>query len=382
MSQDRVRKLKKGEVLIKEGDISEVLFFVQAGKIQGVIDRGSKKYDMGQIKPQQMIGDQWVISSGSKSPMTYQAMQESTVLEIPLAAAKAQFESSNPVLKLMVKSMGEELKNFRAHGKSDKLETDPTPMPMGALARSLSLLHLTAKHLGKPNGDFVDVDWGLMRSYLQKFFMEPGSRTKQWMLLFRKKGYVSFEIKSVEDDNGNVEEDLGKIQFRSLQFIEDLSEFYQFYYFKSPAHEMIHADLIPSKVAKAMVELSEGAPVDHRKSTVVEMKSMQDRFREITKMDFKTTHFDHLERKGLFVKRQSFDDGRVTVAFDREEFRKVSSFWEILLEVDQWNEKGFVDLTVAVEAGAAEGGTSCPSCSGQITDAHKFCPECGFKLAA
>lgn len=377
MSNDNSKRYKKGEKLLLEGGSGDVIFFIQSGKFKAYLERGGKTIEVGIYGSQQVIGDQWIFSQ-SKSLYTFEAMQESQVLELPVEVVKAQMEKSSPVLKLVVKSMSDELKVARQAQRSKALEGDFSPMPMSQMAKSLSLIHLSARHLGSATEQGVEIDWGLFRQSLQRFFLEPSSRIKQWMLLLKKKGHAQFDIKTSEEG----EEDLGKILLNNVQILEDFAEFYQHYYFKSPTHELIRYEESPFRAAKTLVQVGEGAPVDHRKSTVVDMTQISQAYKAQYGADFKVNQFDHLERKGLFVKRQSYDDGRLTVAFDREEFLRVVGFWEILKEVNQWNEKGFVDMNEKQEQAEGSASLLCPSCESELSADHKFCPECGFKLAA
>lgn len=391
MSQDTARKLKKGEKLLAEGSPGNVLFFIQSGRVKVSLERGGKAIEVAVLGPQQVIGDQWLFSQTSKSLFNYEALQECHILEVPVDLIKAHLEKSNAALKLIVKSMADELKGARQAQRSKVLEGDFSPMPMNQMAKSLSLIHLAARHLGRPAEGRTaeegaaeegaapgqEIDWNLFRQFLQRFFMEPTSRLKQWMLLFKKKGLAHFEIKT--DEEG--EEDLGKIILTDLQRLEDFAEFYQHYYFKSPAHELIQFEEAPFKAAKILVELGDGVPVDHKKATPLEMSQINEAYKKAYGTEFKTSLFDHLERKGLFVKRKSFDDGRLIVSFDREEYSKIVGFWELLREVNQWNEKGLVDMNEKVEAPQSSK-LLCSSCQSELNEEHKFCPQCGMKLAA
>lgn len=377
MSQDSLKKLKKGEKIVLEGGSSPTLFFIQSGKFKAYLERGGKAIEVGTLGPQQVIGDQWIFSQ-SKSLYTYEALQESQVLQIPVEVMKAAFEKSNPALKIVIKSMADELKVARQAQRSKVLEADFSPMPTNQLARSLSLIHLGARHLGVRSDSSIELDWNLFRQSMQKFFMEPASRLKQWMILFKKKGLAQFEIKTSEEG----EEDLGKILLKDVQHIEDFAEFFQHYYFKSPTHELIQFEESPYRAAKILAEVGEGLPVDHRKSTVVELSGVNEAYKKAFGVEFKASQFDHLERKGLFVKRQSFDDGRLTIAFDHAEFKRVAAFWELIKEVNQWNEKGFVQPDEVITAVTGVAALLCPSCEGELHMDHKFCPGCGFKIAA
>lgn len=377
MSQDSARRLKRGEKLLIEGAPGNSIFFIQSGRIRMSLERAGKTIEVGVLGPQQVIGDQWLFSQ-SKSLFNYEALQECQILEIPVEVLKTHLDKSNPALKLIVRSMADELKGARQIQRSKVLEGDFSPMPLNQMARSLSLFHLAARHLGTAVEAGQEIDWNLFRQSLQRFFMEPSSRLKQWMLLFKKKGLAQFEIKTTEEGD----EDLGKILLTNLQRIEDFAEFYQHYYFKSPTHELIQFEEAPFRAAKLFVALGEGLPVDHKKATVLDMNQINEAYKKQYGVEFKSTHFDHLERKGLFVKRQSFDDGRLTVAFDREEYAKIVSYWEVLKEVNAWNEKGYVDMEEKVVDLQTASRLLCSSCQSELSEDHRFCPQCGFKLAA
>lgn len=93
-------------------------------------------------------------------------------------------------------------------------------------------------------------------------------------------------------------------------------------------------------------------------------------------------HFTNLENKGLFVKRQSTDQG-VFLHFDYREFERTSKVWRVLREVERWNEKGSVDPNEPIDSRRAQkSGPCCPGCSHPYEGSPKFCSECGHKLVA
>jgi len=96
-------------------------------------------------------------------------------------------------------------------------------------------------------------------------------------------------------------------------------------------------------------------------------------------------HFGLLESKGLFVKRQSTDQG-IWLQFELKEFAQTSRVWRVLREVERWNEKGSVDPKEPVNEGFAKIQKStfgdCPSCHQPHEENAKFCSECGTKIQA
>ncbi|NJL25666.1 MAG: hypothetical protein HC902_11170 [Calothrix sp. SM1_5_4] len=177
------------------------------------------------------------------------------------------------------------------------------------------------------------------------------------------------------------EEELADVKLFQVQLMEDFAEFYQYHLFKGSRAEAIFVDPLALKVAKALTEISAGAEVDHKGASRLDWGHVLNECKTKYRIDLKNLHLDALEKKGLFVKRQSFDDGRVQLSFDRTEFVKMSQYWAILYEIDKWNEKGVVDLNEKEEVATGDSG-ECPQCRGKVEAQHKFCPACGFRLQA
>lgn len=376
---DSVRKLKRGEILFKEGDAPQVIYMVQTGKIGLMVERNGKFLEVTSLGPSQVFGEQALFSNG-RHTFAAQALQESKVLEVPVDMMKQQFEKAPPGIKLMVKSMVDEIKISRQNTKTQKMETEKSPCPQGLIHKLFTEVHLIARHIGKRNPDKADeitVSWNALKLYATRFFGESPQRLRQMMDLLAKLKFA--ELKIGKSDEG--EETLIDVHLFNVQLCEDFAEFYQYHLFKGSRAEAIYVDPLALKVAKALVELSAEAPVNHKGASLLDYQVLLNECKTKYRIELKNTHLDSLERKGLFVVRKSFDDGRVELSFDRAEFQKMSHYWSIIFEIDKWNEKGFVDLNEKEEVvGGVEG--ECPSCHGQIDSAHKFCPHCGFKIAA
>src|SRR5262245_50683363 len=101
---DAGKKLKKGEILFKEGDQPASVYIVQQGKIGLMLDRNGKLFEVISLGPSQVFGEQAVFSN-ARQAFTAQALQETRVMEVPIALMKEQFEKSPTGIKLLVKSL-------------------------------------------------------------------------------------------------------------------------------------------------------------------------------------------------------------------------------------------------------------------------------------
>jgi hypothetical protein len=379
VSQDQIKKLKKGEVLFKENDPCPNVYVIQSGKISMTLDRGGKKSEIGVLGPYQILGEQAVISNG-RHLCGAEAMQETKVVEMSVDQLKPLYEKAPANFKLFIRGLLEEAKQARITMRTARMENDKSPCPQMAIPRIFTLTHLLSRHIGKrdpANPDIVTVSWTSLKTSATRFFNEPTQRLRQLMDLLLKLKVATFEVKTSEEG----EEELQNLTLTKLQSLEDFAEFYQYHLFKGQKAEAIYVDTLALKAAKALVEFSEGAPVDHKNASTVDYNEVLQKYKEKFKQDLKTTHLDALEKKGLYVQRKSHDNGKFDIIFDRTEFSKMSFFWSIIAEIDKWNEKGFVDINEKEEVVAPDG-VGCPQCSGVIAENNKFCPNCGFKLQA
>ncbi len=377
---ENIKKLKRGEHLFKEGDTPNAFYMIQQGKIALMTERSGKNLEVVVLGPTQVLGEQALFSATARHEFTAEALQECKVLEVPLELMKKQFEACPPGIKLMVKSASDEVKASRKATKMAKAETEKVPCPQGLIHRMFTEIHLISRHIGKKTADKpneITVAWNALKLYASRFFGESPPRLRAMMDLLTKLKLA--ELKMGKSEEG--EEDLIDVKFMNVQMFEDFAEFFQYHLFKGSRAEAIFVDPLALKVSKALAEISAGAEVDHKGASKLDWTFVLSECKSKFRLDIKNTHLDVLEKKGLFVKRKSFDDGRLELSFDRSEFVKMADFWAILYEIDKWNDKGVVNMKEKEEVAAADGNT-CPACNGAI-DAKlqaKFCPHCGNKL--
>jgi CRP-like cAMP-binding protein len=371
------RKIKRGEVIFKEGDTPQAVYMIQVGKIGLMLDRGGKLFEVIALGPSQVLGEH-ALFSNSRHEFTAIALQETRVLEVPIEIMKQQFEKCPPGIKLLVKSLTDQIRQAYKQIKASRMETEKAPCPQGLVHRLFTEVHLISRHIGRKDPrkpDEVKVAWDALKLYATRFFGESPQRLRHLMDLLLKLKYAEFTVRMTEEQ----EEELSDVSLTNVQVLEDFAEFYQYYLYKGGRSEAIYVDPLALKVAKAFAELSVSAPVDHRGASKLDWTAVLNECKTKYRIDLKSTHLDILEKKGLFVNRQSFDDGRVELSLDRGEFERMSKFWAIIHEIDKWNERGSIDLHEKEEV-AQITGEACPQCGGPVDESHKFCPHCGFKL--
>jgi hypothetical protein len=300
---------------------------------------------------------------------------------VPVETIKSQIDSAAPGLKLLAKSLAEATKQNCQTIRSLKMDQENSPCPQVSIPTLFCILTLVAKNSGHPvkeQAGHVKVDWTTFKIYTTRMFRESLSRLQHVVELLKKLGKA--ELHFQKNEHGI--DELVAVTLFDLQLLEDFAEFYQYNLYKPGRSEIIYVDTLALKVAHALVSLAQDVEVDFRGAVRMEYEKLLKDTKEKHRFELKSLHLDALEKKGLFVKRQSTDKGEVFLSFDKVEFQNMLRFWQIISEIDKWNIKGFVDMNERPADETGESQALCPACRGEIAENHKFCPGCGHKLAA
>lgn len=378
MSGDNSKKLKKGEVLIREGDSIENIYLIKSGRVTLFVERSGKKIELGQLNAGQIIGEK-ALFGPSKLSFSVMAANEVSYLEVPVKLIEPTFAGLSGIIKGVTKGVVDALTDTRKALQSIKMETDAIPCGQKFIAKVFATIYMTTNMTGQKKDDHVLVAWNTLKLYANRIFLEPHSRVYSVVEILTKLKYA--EMVYTKNDEG--EEEFSDIKFFNVKVIEDFSDFYQYQYYKPGKSELIVIDRLAMKLAGALAALSENAELDHKRAVNLDYETLVVDMKSKFNIELKTNHFELLEKKGLFAQKKSRND-KVYLSFDREEFRKSYTFWQILHEIDLWNERGFVKMKEDEEKkpSASTGGMQCPSCSGDVSTEHKFCPHCGQKVQA
>ena len=397
MSQEK--KFKKGEMIFKEGDSPTTFFVVQSGKVSLYIDRAGQRTEIDQPVVGHVIGEQGIFGF-PKQVCNAEALSEVKVIEFPIEPIKTVFEKSPAPYKVFVKALGDELRRLRAVIRAFKLENDNMPCPHKFIPRLSAIFVLVSKSIGQlPKVDLnipaykrdeerlknptlkdsdLIISFATLKIYTSRMFLESAVRMQSFCELLGKLKYVTLTYEKNEDTE---QEDLVFIRIHDLQTIELFGEFYQHNFFKAGKSEVIHVDKTAVQIAGAFCALSEKIEIDRNGLVRMDYKQLLDDLRTKYFLELKDVHIGLLEKKGLYVKRQAQDD-KVYLSFDRHEWTSTYKFWQIIQEINRWNETGKVDTNENLNEYKQQGPEKCGGCGNVIKTPAKFCPECGFKIAA
>jgi hypothetical protein len=210
-------------------------------------------------------------------------------------------------------------------------------------------------------------------------FFESHQRMQSFCEMLGTLGYLT----PLYDKNPDTDLlELTSVRIHNLEIIELFGDFYQHNFFKAGKSEQIHLEPLAYQLCRAFAALSKDIEAARNGIVKMDYKDFLTQTKEKFYIEMKETHISLLEKKGLYVKRETLNEV-VFLSFDKNEFSQMAKFWEIINEIDHWNKKGSVDLATNYnEIKAHAGPSSCPGCKHELKMEAKFCPECGYKLAA
>lgn len=376
-----VKVFKRGEMLFKEGEKALTLYLIQTGSVSLQLNRQKQTIDLCTLGNHQIVGEH-ALWGALTHPHTAIAHAETKAIELSVEAVKAQLEAVSQLQKFLVKGLSDKMKVVMRDLQSMKMERDNTPCPPDQTAKIFGTIFHVARSKGETQSDdTVSVQWLVMRQYAQRVFLESPKRLEMAVNIFVKLGLASYEMAKPEDDP-EAPEEISAVHFKDLPLIEQFFEFYQYYHFKGGKTELLKTDERVMHMLRALLELTVDAPVDRHNVVRIDYALVIEKFKAAIGIQLNNDHWSLLENKGLYVKRQSSDKG-ITLQFDIREFERTAKIWNILREVERWNEKGSVDPNEPVEVKKVQtSGPTCPACGHGYEGTPKFCSECGHKFAA
>lgn len=122
------RKLKKGELLFSEGDLSKSMYFVQSGTLRLFKKKGNSSIELGMIHKGETIGEMGFLDGGPRSASA-EAMHDTELLEITNVNLAEQLKVLPAWLLVLLKTVVNRLRS--ANNKIRQLESSSTAYTYG-----------------------------------------------------------------------------------------------------------------------------------------------------------------------------------------------------------------------------------------------------------
>lgn len=384
MSQNGVRKFRRGDLLFSENDSITSILLVQSGRVKLFLPRGPG-IDVVSLNAPCVLGELALVAS-ARYPLSAIAMTDGSALEIPLESAKQTVDGAPQFFKTLTKGLIEQLRSLVSDFKTQKLESDPTPCPSEMIPRLVGGLYHAVNHLGRPQDDGpLEIDTLTLKKYTTRIFNLPQDKIDAFNNILVKMN-VAEHVFLKSPDGDEATEQIPGISYKNILNVLSFLEFYQFYFYKTGRQDILKYDETTFNMIRAMIQLSAELTPDRAGNVKLDLNQLLEKLKKDFDLSVAANHWAVLESKGLFTKRAQNSDSSFYIAFHREDFVKTFENWRFLREIAKWNTTGSVNpkepefpAPVAAKETPAD---QCPECQAPTTDLQKFCSECGAKLSA
>jgi CRP-like cAMP-binding protein len=109
-------KLSENEILLKEGDKSQSMYWVQSGQLVVSKKRGNEEIILGHIYSGELVGELSFLDQEPRSA-TVKALSETELIQIPQETIDNIFKTQPKWLEILVKTLSERLRKANARIK-------------------------------------------------------------------------------------------------------------------------------------------------------------------------------------------------------------------------------------------------------------------------
>jgi len=176
---------KRSQVVYKQGDPADTIFYIQKGKFKVVVlSELGKEAVVGILEPGQFFGE-GCLSGHPLRMATTTAMEESLVTSITKAAMLAALHDQPKFAEL-----------FMAHllARNSRIEEDLVDQLFNSSEKRLARLLLLLANFGK-DGDGAPIDIDISQETLAEMIGTTRSRVSYFMNKFRSLGLISYNGK-------------------------------------------------------------------------------------------------------------------------------------------------------------------------------------------
>lgn len=315
-----VKKLGKGDILFREGDVSDAMYVIKAGRIAITKAKGSGEIVLAELKPGEMLGEMAFFDNKPRSAGA-KAVQDAEVIALPFSALHAQFKTFPEWLKAMVKTVNSHLReaNQRIKNLESTAVESEEMFPPHLITRLCAILSLIGYKAGEKTAEGLVIPFSLLRNYCIQIFQQPTNKMDRLMEVLQ-----ALKIMKVED----LGEGKKKVTIVNHKILTDFTDWYNKYLFTEEGKRVtIEEKELP--ILRALAFYGKNAPAKDGKVTV-NLTEMQNNSMKDLGYLFSVNDADPIAAKGLADEKQSGQGGVLSMSFKLEDLDSMIPFWEIV----------------------------------------------------
>lgn len=188
------RVLKKGDYLFREGDASDTMFVIKAGKLAILKSKGTSEIMLAELGPGDMVGEMAFFDQKPRSASA-RASTDTTIIELPFKALNAQFKTFPEWAKAIMRTVNNHLRNANQKIKSLEKSDEETNavFPPHTVTRLCAILACVAKVYGEKVEGGTLVPPGTLRRYTIQIFQQPTNKMTTMTEVLQSFGHLKLE---------------------------------------------------------------------------------------------------------------------------------------------------------------------------------------------
>lgn len=316
-----VKKLKKGDILFREGDASDAMYVIKSGMIDITKAKGSKDIVLATLKPGEMLGEMAFFDNKPRSAGA-RAASDAEVIALPFAALHAQFKTFPEWLKAMVKTVNSHLRD--ANQRIKNLETaqsgEEEMFPPHTITRLTAIIALIGFKAGEAEGDGLVIPYNMLRNYTIQIFQQPTNKMDKMMEVLSGLGFMKVE---------DLGEGRKKVTILKHQQLANFVDWYNKYLFTEEAKRVTiePKEMLPMK---ALIFYGKQQTPNDKGQVTVSLTDIQNNSMKDLNQLIGVNDADSLAEKGLIGDKQSAEGGKLTTTFKLEDLESIYPFWELV----------------------------------------------------
>jgi CRP/FNR family transcriptional regulator, cyclic AMP receptor protein len=325
----QLKEFRKGDLLFREGDVSDAMYVIKKGRISITKNKGAGEVELAELGPGEMLGEMAFFDNKPRSAGA-RAKQDATVIILPFTALYAQFKTFPEWLKAMVKNVNSKLRDANAKIKNLEKETHAdahafTPYMITRLCAIIALIgYKCGEHEGT-NKDELVIPYNTLRNYCIQIFQAPTTKLDKMMEALQGLGLMKVE---------DIGEGRKKVTILKQGQLAHFVDFYNEYLFKD---ETKRVTIIEKEMPalKALLFYGRKATPNDKGIVKINLTEMQNNSMKDLGYLVGVNDCDSLAEKKLLQDKQSGDGGVLTQAFNLKDLETIHPFWEMIFALSK-----------------------------------------------
>ncbi|PIT99054.1 MAG: hypothetical protein COT74_12510 [Bdellovibrionales bacterium CG10_big_fil_rev_8_21_14_0_10_45_34] len=319
------KQLKKGDYLFKEGDASDAAYLVKLGQINIVKTKGTSELVLTTLNKGQMFGEMAFFDQKPRSASA-RASQDTVVISLPFISLNAQFQTFPQWLKLMVRTINENLRkaNLRIKNLEMAQKGDEKQFPPHMITRLGAIITLVCRQYAKTNesGHHV-INFQKIRDYTIQIFQTPTNRMLKFIEIMQGMQLLKLE------DLGEGRQQLVLFQH---QLLADFVDYYNKWLFTEES-KRVTVEAKDIKLLKTLQHYGEQAGADDKGKAKVNLTQIQNDSMKDLGYLVSIGDWHGLIERGIISEMIS-EATSVSTLFELAEIQKLYSFWNIVYTIE------------------------------------------------